>query len=843
MLNQTMNPAQLEQISQACADWFWKFGRQRKEPFEVPIGTWLDAVCRIRDRARTMDRAGQNPKPCMAIWGPSQTGKSTLLSGYLDAPDDPLGEHSALKWHDAEPVRFVIGSDKSDRVLVLNPFNLGSDASGCVSRFVLCDSVPDPAHPVEVLLASEAQIMHALAVGYESECEEKNSRGETIATNWDGDSLHVLLEKFRPTGPALPEAYEKLHALAQTIDLLILSQHGDRGRYSNLNLQWEKVLRPQLLSAPGLLSSVKAVRDFACEFFWDSWASLNQLYDRLAAKREEVARLWGDSPVRCSYGVAMLLLDIDAYKHCAKYGGTEICYNSANGAVPLGKGEGQRLFNSADDFGYFQGLVWELRIPIRREVLAPRAPVLCDLLDKADLLDFPGVANAYGAAEKRTDEQIAGSLLIGLTEILKRGKTASIVVSRARSLDIDGFSLLMRVSKFPAQPKQLNTGIRSWLQAFGQSWPPQNKAMPLNLVLTFGAKLVNDVIQSGIRNGLDASFGQLKDLGTLTDPKAVTTFATTYRQFHEGQIHGDATQAVAEIMADSAFKNRFGENGASFEEMTRNGGTDYFFKHLTAQALASRRPALVAQRLAEAESQLLQLIQEHIPSDSAPLEERRRTLDAWRDSMLALLQTPSTDPRDPDTAAKLSRHLRRLLNIDPNDLDDIPEKAVQTRVPIRSYIEKQFRDWKARQSSQGSFSEAGLTDATHAQKVLSYLLEATNLAAVEEYFREDLGHITARSEARNMRRFLAVKMTSEVLHGRNGEGPSHPPLSELRDLLENMAQDEESQSADPEKSPHHRAVIKPLLDRLEQIKKTGAGNRPPQPGDAEISALLQTTQS
>ena len=836
-----MQPKDLEKLAQSCVDWFWKFGRQRNGTYEVPVGTWLDAICRIRDRARMMDRAGQSPKPCMAIWGPSQTGKSTLLSGYLDAPDDPLGEHSALKWHDAEPVRFVIGSDKSDRVLVLNPFNQGSDASGCVSRFVLCDSVPNPAHPVEVLLASEAQIVHALAVGYESECEEKNARGEIVA--WDSESLRALLEKYRSKGPALSEAYEKLHALAQTIDLLILSQHGDRGRYSNLNLQWEKVLRPQLLSAPGLLSSVQAVRDFACEFFWDSWASLNQLYDRLAAKREEIARLWGDSPVRCTYGVAMLLLDIDAYKHCAKYGGTEICYNSATGAVLLGKGQGQRLFNSADDFGYFQGLVWELRIPIRREVLAPRAPVLCDLLDKADLLDFPGVANAYGAAEKRTDEQIAGSLLLGLTEILKRGKTASIVVSRARNLDIDGFSLLMRVSKFPAQPKQLNTGIRSWLQAFGQSWPPQNKTMPLNLVLTFGAKLVNDVNQSGIRNGLDASFGQLKDLGTLTDPKAVTTFATTYPQFHEGQIHGDSTQAVAAIMADSAFKNRFGDNGASFEEMTRNGGTDYFFKHLTAQAQASKRAALVALEFAAAEAQLLELIQEHIPSDSAPLEERRRTLDAWRESILALLQTPATDPRDPDTAAKLSRYLRRFLNIDPDDLEDIPQKAIQTRVPIRAYIEKQFRDWKVRQSSQGPFSEAGLTDATHAQKVLSYLLEATNIAAVEEYFRADLGHITARSEARNTRRFLAVKMTREVLHVLNGEDPGHPPLSELRDLLESMARDEESQSTSPEASPHYRAVIYPLLNRLEQIKKTGVGNRPPQPGDAEISALLQTAQS
>ncbi|RYD69785.1 MAG: hypothetical protein EOP84_27800 [Verrucomicrobiaceae bacterium] len=342
-------------------------------------------------------------------------------------------------------------------------------------------------------------------------------------------------------------------------------------------------------------------------------------------------------------------------------------------------------------------------------------------------------------------------------------------MSRARSLDIDGFSLLMRVSRFPAQPKQLNTGIRSWLQAYGQPWPLQSKTLPLNLVLTFCAKLVNDVRQSGIRHGLAASFGQLQQLGSLTDPKAVTTFATTYSQFDEGRLQGDSAEqarAVKEIMSDAAFQTRFAENAQSFEEMARDGGTDYFFRHLKAQAQASRRPLLVAHRLQESQEQLLQLIREHLPSDSAPIEERRRILDTWRDAMLALLQTPSSDPQQPDTAAKLSRHLRRFLNIDPADLDDIPQKAIQTRVPIRAYLEKQFRDWKARQTSQGTFSEVGFLDATHAQKALGYLLEATDLAEVEEYFRADLGHIPSRSEARNARRFLAVKMSRELLNGR-----------------------------------------------------------------------------
>ncbi|MEI7773536.1 MAG: virulence factor SrfC family protein [Verrucomicrobiota bacterium] len=839
-----MKPIQLKQLTEACADWFWQFGRLRKGTYEVSMGTWLDAVCSLRDRAQAMER-GQNQKPCMAIWGPSQTGKSTLLSGYLDAQDDPLGDHSALKWHDGEPVRFVVGSDKSDSVLVLNPFNQGSDASGCVSRFILCDSVPDPEHPIEIQLATEAEIMHALAVGYESECHEKNARGEVTA--WDADSLRLLLEKHKPAGPILREAYEKVHAIAQTIDLLILSQHGDRGRYSNLSNQWKAVLRPLLLSSPGLLSSMKSVREFVCEFFWDSWPSLSSLYDRLATKREELARLWGSTPLRCSYRIAMLLLDIDAFK---QYSAREavrnwvdaIGWQSGAGGVTLSVGKGPRLFNSREDFGYFQGLVWELRIPIRRDVLAQRSPVLCDFLSKADLLDFPGVANAYGAAEKRT-EQDASDLSIGLTEILKRGKTASIVVSRARSLDIDGFSLLMRVSRFPAQPKQLNTGIKSWLQAFSQPWPPQSKTMPLNLVLTFGAKLVNDVNQAGIRSGLDASFSQLQQLGSLTDPKAVTTFATTYPQFHEGQIHGDASQAVAAIINDAAFKARFGDNVASFEEMARNGGTDYFFQHLKLQAEASRRPLIVAQESANAEAQILQLIREHIPSDSAPLEDRSRVIDSWISSIQTLLKTPSNDPGDYDAAARISRHLRRLLNIDHEALEDIPQKAIQRRLPVRVFIEKQFQDWKTRQIKCPSYTGAGLTDTTHAQKALSYLLESVNLSAVEEYFRADLGHISSRSDAHNARRFLAVKMGRELLEGANNSRPADSASVDVRALLECMAKDEENQTFSPDNSPHYRAVIYPFIQRLEQIKKSGAGSRPEQAGDAEISFLLKTAES
>lgn len=200
-------------------------------------------------------------------------------------------------------------------------------------------------------------------------------------------------------------------------------------------------------------------------------------------------------------------------------------------------GPGSPLVSGQDDFGLTQGLVWELRFfTLRSSVLAQRAPGLDAYFKVGDLMDFPGVANDYGSAERHDDHKVGTDLRIALTEVLKRGKTASIVVTRARDRDIDGFSLLMRLGRFNQQ--QLVAGITSWLEAYGHPVPPQGKPMPINLVMTFCAKLINQVIQSGTRQGLQPCFEQQKGLGWLADPKTINPVATNYPQFNECTLAG-----------------------------------------------------------------------------------------------------------------------------------------------------------------------------------------------------------------------------------------------------------------------------------------------------------------
>lgn len=830
----------------ALIAWYWQFGCQRRDAHALN-GPWLDRLYQARRQAAAVSASTAEARPRMAVWGPSQTGKSTLLSAYFDNPAvDDLGDGSPLQWSQDEPVRFVVGDDKSDRVIVLNPFNLGSDASGCVTRFTLRDVIEDPAHPVEIELADETQILHALAVGYLSECRVTNARGETVA--FDADSFRALLERQKIAGPPTRAGYEAAHGLADLIELLILSEL-EQGRYKNLDAAWEKSLRRQLLESPALLAGPGAVQAFAAELLWDGWPSLTAVFQKLAAKRQQLRGWFGDGPVRCSFRAAALLLDIGAYKKCRDHPAVraqvqKLIFSAIgdSSAISQSGGSSGRMVDTDEDFGLFQSLIWQLTVPVRRDLLRAQAPVLCDFLETADLLDFPGVANAYGSADRLTDGDLAADNVKTLTEVLKRGKTASVVVTSARNLDIDGFSILTRVGKFPAQPVQLVAGLRSWLKSYGEEFPPRSKRLPINLVLTFSATLVNQVISSGIKQGLHPSFDQLKGLGPLAQPGTVTTFATNYPQFFEARFDGTPVQqreALDLIGRDPAFLTQFGDNAASFEAMAADGGRDYFFSHLRGQAAASPRPRLLADRAEALAHTLHDLRQQALPAEGDAAARRRADLDAWIAAMQAILAERVRDYPSEDAAAYLSRRLRALLNVDPLMLDGLPLKALPNKISLRAFIEKQFRNWQSEKGRLPNLEEAGLRDSAHAVQMLGYLLESTNFSAVETLLRSDFGYLDSRSEALHARRFLAAKMSVELLHGQSERATGrHRPLEEVKGLLFKLATKEDAQDFELAAAPHYLSVIEPFFRRLEQIKTAGVSQRPPQPGDAELALIL-----
>ena len=298
-------------LAETLIDWYWDHGCKRTGGCALLRSTWLDQLYDVRSTLANVEASQQNNKPSMALWGPSQTGKSTLISSYVDSNSDSIGNGSGLHWPGGEPARFVAKDprDSSADAIVLNPFHFGADASGCVSRFVLRDEIPDPMHPVEVRLTTPMQIMHALALGYLSECDVSVTGGET--THFKADEFRKRLADFArrtKTGNARRASYDAVHSFVDLLETLIFSE---LPRYQNLHPDW-KSLRRDLLECPALCADTQNVYAFAADVLWDNKPVLTGLFKKFIEQDAKLSQAWQGKPVFCSLRVAAALLDISA---------------------------------------------------------------------------------------------------------------------------------------------------------------------------------------------------------------------------------------------------------------------------------------------------------------------------------------------------------------------------------------------------------------------------------------------------------------------------------------------------------------------------------------------------
>jgi hypothetical protein len=850
-----LNAEDLRQLCAQLVDWYWLHGRRREPDHALGSGTWLNQVCDIGAVASSLQCAGAEIRPCQAIWGPSQSGKSSLLSRYLDRP--AAGFASALQWSGTEPVLFVGREDPPPGFIALNTYQGKSDASGCATRFVLQRAVPDPAHPVELRLATDGQILQALAIGYLTDCEQGRV-GET-PVQFDQQQFGALLaarEDVSSHSSLNRAAYERLYHLATVIEELILAGWP---RFAGLAPHWENI-SARLLESTELLGSSQAVDDFAAEVLWDRNPALTNFYAKLCTQRALIARLTGQQPIFCSYAAAAFMLNIAAYRQLIQTGKDRdkiLALRATREAQRylIGRQGPQPAFESELDFGLWQGLVWEMVVPVNQQILAQTSPEASAFLEQADLLDFPGVALAHAGGFKKPPEQMSESEF--LTDVLKSGKTASIVATRSRRLEIAGFALFNQFQDPPAQPDQLISGIRAWARHLGLSLG--DPAVPLSVVLTFGAKPVNEqIFQLRLqREGIDFSgvLGWLEKLGPLTDPAKVPFFTTTYPHLPQGRINGstEEIERAAHVILESAAFKRWFRSPDSFLAMTRSGsngdgGTDFLLRQLGTQVRASRLPALWAARLKVCQERLTTLLSRALPANPKAL--RAEELQRWREQIEAnLAGGPRAEP-EADAAFRVCAKLRRFVSVDPEVLEMVPQETA--RLEVQDYLQRQFRRWRESQTERPrDWNELGLADSSVAIRVQGYLSDfALKQGELGRWVRQNLGHLTSRSEATGARRFLAIKMADLLCFGAR-ELPVHRDFSpderaegkinsefidvRLRGFAEREIQDDPRR--EPSDSPYFKSFLGPFLDHLTQVGATDSLVRPPQPGDAELRKL------
>ena len=834
---------EVSKLAPVLSDWYWNYGHKRKGVYALNRSSWLAAIANLGRGANSIHFSETKyKKPALALWGPSQTGKSTLLADYIDGDCDKYGNGSALQWCEKDPVRFV-GDICGGEVTVLNPFNKGADASGCVTRYVSRDSVDVPEYPVQLTLASESQIIHGLAVGYLSETIAQDSEDQVVKLS--AELVKKWVSEFAVKGPPLPasrDAFEYLVEVANVVDLLILS---NIERYENLKKEWSSSLRRELLESEALLANIDTARAFAKKLFWDSWTSISNTYDQLTEKLKDIGAKFGGAEIHMTYKFAAQVLNISAVELAERSPIIQkiiddASYEIVGGRVLIGADSSRTLFSKLDEFALFQGIVWEIEVPLKSSVLRQNSVDAGDLLKEADLLDFPGVANEFKSADLLTDEALLTQNRLILTKVLKRGKTASIVVTSSRDLNIDGFSLLMRMNHYPSNPVQLNNGIRSWWESYDKSWPPQSKELPLNLVLTFTAKLVNTVADSGVGQGLEDVIEMItRSLKILSDPAIVNTFMTNYPQFSDGKLHveGEALdQVIKSILEDRAFQRQLGDNAKSLKEMSKSGGKDYFLKALQKQASTSNRPALVREKKIRLLADFRRLLAEAFPGDEDPSSKRCRDLD----EISTAIQTRLNEGDGQLTTNDVGRVVQSLVNIDYKILDDLPKHSSRKAQVVNKFLVKQFAGWREERSQQFFNDGVGLDDPSKVNRLLSYMIEAVDIDQLQQWVCQNLGNIKSRSESSESRRFLATKMNNEILDFK--ETPrkrKHRAPCEIAPMVKAYADSEMSGTTDLSSSPYYAAIIMPFLSKLESLKSSNSSERGVQPGDNELMDAIK----
>jgi hypothetical protein len=929
-------------ISRDLVEWYWSEGSRRGErpedggdwqgdyeQFALPTGTWLWQLYQVRDGLETVRTAARTPRPSVALWGMSQTGKSTSVSALIDAqvqvapiPADPDkhvtaeqnardGVNGGLHWEGGLPYFFVApfrDTERGEKYPMhwydrsLNPFNSGLDASSCLSRFVPGSRTPqtgrvlitDPMHPVQVHFVPPADLLHALARGFDSECLGSALKGKH--PEWTPDRFDRMLAEFRDehraAATAAPDrtAYERMLAVVSTLDDLVFGRVETFAKLRTTDADWQSRLE-SLLADSILVSDPEIADEFAARLFWNGSALFTERYFALRSLHERLMRAWEGRPVYASLPVTSLLLDMQSCVNAfpPKDGRADpdtregrqrrlsqaLGYRIIGDRVLLGSGPSYaaKLGSTAEEYANLQGLVWELVIPINLDHLNPGP--FRELLTDADLLDFPGVGRDEKNETNRLNVQPALFPAAKAeqdctpqrfySDIVKRGKTASIVATYSRRLTVDSFSILQNIDKDEPSnhaTDQLTNGVRTWLRNMapgfteGAGQPPEG--VSLNLGLTFWGEFVDQSKPDRAAN-FEMRRKFYGKLGVISDPGVATVFALNYHWIKSPRVKFTqpfkrGTELFERVVAETEFQRLFRKpvSVESLQVMTDDleqggsGGADFMFGKLREQVAA--RPAAeraarfgpVTRRLTTTLKSLLGWRHLQAPRDES--DTRIQELDAF----VARLQGAIQNRGEADV--RIASHaLRELLNVDPEGLS-LP--ATGRDGLTSGYVEKLFNEWKNRQvqrydewirrgcTGEPDWSRLGVKNREDIDRVLEALITSLGrqpTAEVAALAQRCWDTIPGRDEHRqqHLRRYLAIEMTNRLLY--------KSPEKRAAVTVWRAAGSRTVTAPTGVATPAYASFIGPFVERqLGAIKRhlTPVVLRPPLHGDAGLETIF-----
>lgn len=865
--------AQNTQLINQLIEWYWTHGSKRVGQFQLSRSGFLSPLFDLKRRLESVPESTEaQSRGVFGLWGPSQVGKSTLLSEFLDQNADELGHGSILQWSDNEPVRFERSdSDPSARPLSLNPYNFKADASACISRFTLVGTVPAPRCPVEIKLAEPAQLLHALALGYLYDWQRNPIDDQKRASE--------ILANLTESAIANRTPDHKGFALAQiaaSVLRLLKSSRLEHQRYQSLADDHID----GFLDHPIASSSSEVVLKAICDVFWDSEQTISNLFTELLKAAEFYSSFC--NRIYCSYEVAALLLDMQSYLSAEggmRFDGDQVNPDEilADKILKIGRkldnqgnmflevGSGDAAFNDLFSYALLQSAVWELVIPINKKRLesfttvttagTPDAIAFRDLLSQTDILDFPGVSNIGQGGDDRIFSSVIqkkGQHLL-FSHLVKRGKTSAMVAASASRSHVDGFCLLVRAQSPLARPGILNDSMRSWQSEFtGRNSPV------VNVLVTFFGDLIKDAIRNpdrtsfkGAFNGIDALSSSFIETGNV--------FPVCFHKYEDlipknvwdaengdpvvGETLDKIEEAAGRLVEDDDFSRLFGTdiNRVLDAACVKEGGVSSVVGHLISQTRNLNKNDHFKSLVEGIQFSLLRLLEMARPGKESELERKKHLLEKIGNEIQKKIK--SNGSYSDAQGKKVSYAIRSFVTFNENELDSVPLRVARSPESGKLYLLEQVQKWAERQSRP--HPDLGIRNPSDAANLANYVAAGMSLPETLHWLTENFGTITRANAAQDARRYLSVCLTEQILprpeyrssNDNSGKGQLSP-----ESIVQMIASAEAGQSSSESCCPHYLGVIAPFLERLVSLTTLSIGERPEQEGDKELIQLLEPTE-
>ncbi len=388
---------------------------------------------RLAAQARRLEQAVQRPM-CVGVFGPSQSGKSYLIS--------------ALARKGAAPLLADFAGQEIDFIRDINPEG-GRESTGLVTRFTLQPaSDTTPAAPVRMRLLTQTDLIKILGNTYYADCDHSEDEPLTQAQLTELLGELAKAAQAQPVDPLTVEDVYDLQAYFERyfkgFERVRLLRHG----------YWEQAAH----LAPRLRIQDR-VRLFGV--IWGGVEAFGQLYARL------YTGLQGLNFASDAYaGLEALLprersiIDVQTLRGLGTGGGETLTLIGAGGArVTLPRSE-------------VTALIAELRIVISEQPW--------DFFRHTDLLDFPG------ARSREQIKDLPAFLETGdaLQSLFLRGKVAYLFERYCAEQELT--SMLLCIGPSNQEVKTLPEMVFDWIVSTHGATPEQRAQQPtaLFLVLT-----------------------------------------------------------------------------------------------------------------------------------------------------------------------------------------------------------------------------------------------------------------------------------------------------------------------------------------------------------------------